>query len=221
MSCNRCLLACPVARSCADWWKGNYGWLVLLNGTGRHQQQRCCSVGSTVISPLPCWRWDERTKAIGLNKMYSFVIIISSTNNYRKHKSGTLVWVLPKAIISPFLRLWCGWREERLFNFYIDYDVDDVKKRLFKIILNSKYGLVLLDQIHTGRLGLPRMAISYMMHDFHWLPDGLYQIRIRCKRNKYETYMSHWDARWWRHSLSVPIATLCMCCSHMTVFGSG
>ena len=32
---------------------------------------------------------------IGLNKIYSFIVIISSTNKYRKHKSSMLVWVLP------------------------------------------------------------------------------------------------------------------------------
>ena len=28
---------------------------------------------------------------IGLNKMYSFIVIISSTNKYRKHKSSMLI----------------------------------------------------------------------------------------------------------------------------------
>ena len=32
---------------------------------------------------------------LGLNKMYSFIAIISSTKKYRKHKSSMLISVLP------------------------------------------------------------------------------------------------------------------------------
>ena len=34
----------------------------------------------------------------GLNQIYSFAVIISSTNKYRKHKSGMLIWVIPISI---------------------------------------------------------------------------------------------------------------------------
>ena len=38
----------------------------------------------------------------GLNKIYSFMVITSSTNKYRKHKNSMLIWVLPidKMIIT-------------------------------------------------------------------------------------------------------------------------
>ena len=38
----------------------------------------------------------------GLNKIYPFIVIISSTNKYRKHKSSMLICVLPidKMIIT-------------------------------------------------------------------------------------------------------------------------
>ena len=33
---------------------------------------------------------------LGLNKFYSFIVIISSTNKYRKRKSSILIWMLPR-----------------------------------------------------------------------------------------------------------------------------
>ena len=35
-----------------------------------------------------CWRY---AISAGLNKMYSYIVIISSTNKYRKHKSNILI----------------------------------------------------------------------------------------------------------------------------------
>ena len=41
-------------------------------------------------------------RIFGLNKTYSFIVSIGSTNKYRKHKSSMLIWVLPidKMIIT-------------------------------------------------------------------------------------------------------------------------
>ena len=42
----------------------------------------------------------EQTHCVhGLNKIYSFIVIVSSTNKYRKHKSSMLIWVLPASTI--------------------------------------------------------------------------------------------------------------------------
>ena len=71
--------------------------------------------------------------------------------------------------------------------------MDDVKKKdiLNYIAFEAWSWFITSNTLHTGRLGLPRMAVNYMMHDFHWLPDGLHQIRIRCEQSKYETHMTH------------------------------
>ena len=42
---------------------------------------------------------------LGLNKIYSFIVIICSTNKYRKHKSSMLIWESPSFFffVSVFL----------------------------------------------------------------------------------------------------------------------
>ena len=49
---------------------------------------------------------------------------------------------------------------------------------------------------------------------FHWISDGLCQIRIRTEWGKSKTYMTVLDAWQRRHNLSViiPIANHCVCC---------
>ena len=39
-----------------------------------------------------------RVDYLGLNQIYSFIVIVSPTNKYRKHKSGMLIWVIPIGI---------------------------------------------------------------------------------------------------------------------------
>ena len=44
----------------------------------------------------------QKRQIVGLNKIYSFIVIISSINKYRKHKGSMLTGVLPidKMIIT-------------------------------------------------------------------------------------------------------------------------
>ena len=44
----------------------------------------------------------QKRQIVGLNKIYSFIVIISSINKYRKHKGSMLIGVLPidKIIIT-------------------------------------------------------------------------------------------------------------------------
>lgn len=51
--------------------------------------------------------------------------------------------------------------------------------------------------------------------------DGLCQIRIRREWSSFETYLTRSDARRWHHSLSFPIESELVLCSHLTVIQSG
>ena len=53
-----------------------------------------CSFYETVAAACSFYESVTAVRSFSLNKMYSFIVIISSTNKYRKHKSSMLIWVL-------------------------------------------------------------------------------------------------------------------------------
>ena len=60
----------------------------------RHSGGASAALGIVSLFPnLLGSRWPP--VPLGLNQIYSFIVIISSTNKYRKHKSNMLIWVLP------------------------------------------------------------------------------------------------------------------------------
>ena len=49
-----------------------------------------------LLKPIQTVWKGARDETVGLNKMYPFIVIISSANKYRKHKSSVLIGVLPR-----------------------------------------------------------------------------------------------------------------------------
>ena len=54
------------------------------------------AVVPSLLDCILCWlSHPAHSHGFGLNKMYSYTVIINSTNKYRKHKNNILMQVLP------------------------------------------------------------------------------------------------------------------------------
>ena len=148
--------------------------------------------------PLPYWlcRWALpllvlvgqmrfSIVGIGLNQIYSFIIIISSTNKYSKHKSSMLIWVL--CIITGtgcadeiFLcRYWlCTW------NFL-----------LLVLVVLMKFsfaGIGCADEISHCQYWLCR---SYIFHCRYWLCRWDFPLPVLIVQMRF-LHCRYWLCRW-------------------------
>ena len=106
-------LSMVVSQANTHWFRSSQGlfapttWSGLNNSTVFDLKLRNCSDARRLVIVFE----NSTGTYFDLNKMYSFIVIISSTHKYRKHKSNMLIWVLPILCFiwhSPDITL-CGW----------------------------------------------------------------------------------------------------------------